>query len=71
MGRAFAFKPVSVTILVALVYAAAFFGVYVTDGVQTIPTDTLGLDLEQGYRDLHQVCCKFSDFFFELSNIIQ
>lgn len=55
LRRAFAFKPASATILVVLVYTAIFFGVLVTDDVQPIPKDTLGLDLEQGYKDLHQV----------------
>jgi hypothetical protein len=55
LRRAFAFNPIPTTVLVVFIYAAALFGVLVTDGVRQIPEDTLGLDLEQGYEDLHQV----------------
>ncbi|KAF9465216.1 hypothetical protein BDZ94DRAFT_1350181 [Collybia nuda] len=58
LKRALAFEPMQTTILVVVVYAAVFLSVLVTNGTQSIPQDTRGLDLEQGYKDLHQITAR-------------
>jgi hypothetical protein len=50
------FRTVPTTILLILVYAAVFSTVLVTDELPDVPKDQGGLDLDQAYADLHQVC---------------
>jgi hypothetical protein len=50
------FRTVPTTILLILVYAAVFSTVLVTDELPDAPKDQGGLDLDQAYADLHQVC---------------
>jgi hypothetical protein len=50
------FRTIPTTILLILVYAAVFSTVLVTDELPDVPKDQSGLDLDQAYADLHQVC---------------
>lgn len=50
------FRTIPTTILLILVYAAVFSTVLVTDELPDVPKDQGGLDLDQAYADLHQVC---------------
>jgi hypothetical protein len=48
------------------VYAAVFMGVLVSNSTPKIPRDTLGLDLNEAYYDLHKVihyCASFISRF--------
>ena len=50
-------SPMSVFMIA--VYAAVFAGVLVSNSTPKIPNDTLGLDLNEAYYDLHQVLYLF------------
>lgn len=49
------FTKGSTSVLLIAVYAAVFTGVLVSNSTPKIPKDTLGLDLNEAYYDLHQV----------------
>lgn len=49
------FRRLPTSIVLVVVYALLFAGVLVSDRVPGIPHETLGLDLEEAYLDLHQV----------------
>jgi hypothetical protein len=46
----------AVTVSLIIIYTFVFSFVLLTDKVPGIPQDTSGLNLEQGFYDLHQVC---------------
>lgn len=56
--QAIAFRPGPVTVLVLLIYTAIYISVEVTDDLPSVPDAGArhGLDLDQAYADLHQVC---------------
>ena len=49
------FNVLPVTVATALVYAAVFTAVSVTDQTPSVPEDLSGLNLDQAYLDLHKV----------------
>jgi len=53
------FTKGSTSVLLIVVYAAVFTGVLVSNSTPKIPKDTLGLDLNEAYYDLHQVGTSF------------
>jgi hypothetical protein len=55
ISTVFGFRTVPTTLLIILVYVAAFSAVLVTDGLPDVPMDQGGLNLHQAYTDLHQV----------------
>jgi len=53
------FTETSTSKFMIAVYAAVFTGVLVSNSTPKIPNDTLGLDLNEAYYDLHQVLYLF------------
>jgi len=54
----FGFRANAVTTFLILVYFVVFVGVIVSDPVPHAPRNTGELDLEQAYRDLHQIAAR-------------
>ncbi|KXN82659.1 hypothetical protein AN958_02336 [Leucoagaricus sp. SymC.cos] len=54
----FGFQTNPVTSLLILVYFVVFVGVIISDPVQHAPKDTGELNLEQAYRDLHEITAR-------------
>lgn len=50
------FRTVPTTVLLIVVYATIFSAVFVTDELPDVPKDQGGLNLDEAYADLHQVC---------------
>ncbi len=57
----FGFRTNTVTTVLILVYFVVFVGIIVSDPVSHAPKDTGELNLEQAYKDLHQVSVNVVD----------
>jgi hypothetical protein len=57
LSAVLAFRTVPTTILITVIYAAIFSALLITDQLPSVPKRTQGLDFQQAYRDLHEVCC--------------
>ncbi|KAG0693423.1 hypothetical protein DFH29DRAFT_396814 [Suillus ampliporus] len=58
ISAVFAFRTVPTTIFIAVIYAAVFSTLLVTDQLPSVPKHTRGLDFQQTYRDLHEVAAR-------------
>ncbi|KAF8161605.1 hypothetical protein B0H34DRAFT_796364 [Crassisporium funariophilum] len=65
------FRKTPTSILLIVVYATIFIGVLVSDPVQDIPLDTLGLDLDEAFRDLHQIAARPHAFNSHANDVVR
>ncbi|KAG1882430.1 hypothetical protein F4604DRAFT_425374 [Suillus subluteus] len=58
LSAVLAFRTIPTTIFITVIYAAVFSTLLITDQLPSVPKYTRGLDIQQTYRDLHEVAAR-------------
>jgi hypothetical protein len=59
LAPAFAFRAIPTTLLTLITYLSVFIALVITDVLPDVPKNQGGLNIQEAYEDLRQVCLPF------------